>query len=86
MKDSELRMKLKNHGYRDETIDKLFELKVLLPEEDGLSQPRTTVATLILPPETSIDVQSTHISNLSNTELEIDMRINSKIKEIAIKT
>jgi hypothetical protein len=86
MKDAELREQLKNHGYRDETIDKLIELKFLPPEEDVPSEPKTTLATFMLPPETSIDVQSTHITNLSNTELEIYLRLNSIIKEIAIKT
>jgi hypothetical protein len=85
MKNAELRKKLEDHGYRNETIDKLIELKLLLQEEDAPPEPKTTVATFILPPETSIDVQSTHITNLSNIELEIDLRINSKIKEIAIK-
>ena len=60
--------------------------KLLLPEEDDPSELKTTVATFILSPETSIDVQSTRITNLSNTELEIDLQINGTIKEIAIKT
>jgi len=59
--------------------------KLLLPEEDKISEPKTTVATMILPPETSIYVQSTQITNLDNVELEINLRINSKINSIAIK-
>jgi len=58
--------------------------KLLLPEEDKLPEPKTTVATFIIPPECSIDIQSTHISNISNTEIEVSLRIDSKIKEVAI--
>ena len=58
--------------------------KLLLPEEES-PKPKTTVATFIVPPETSIDVQSTQISNLSNIELEVSLRIINKIKEVAIR-
>jgi hypothetical protein len=87
----ELTKLLSDHGlikYEDKTrrikIEPIW--KLLLPEEEKPSEPKTTVATFILPPETSIDVQSTRISNLSNIELEIDLRINGRIKELAIKT
>jgi hypothetical protein len=60
------------------------EWKRLLPIESELAEPKTTVATLIIPPETSIDVQSTRISNLSNIELEVTLRISDKIQEVAI--
>lgn len=59
--------------------------KLLLPEQDELTETKTTVATFIIPPETSIDIQSTHISNVSNVEVEVNLRIDSKIKEVAIK-
>lgn len=64
--------------------------KLLLPEgEDGeeLNEPKPTccTATLIIPPETSVDVQSTQIRNLSSIELEVSLRIDNKIKEVAIK-
>jgi len=61
--------------------------KLLLPEEEEPPDSERAVATLIIPPESSITVQSTHISNLSNIELEVNLRINrKKIEEIAIKT
>jgi hypothetical protein len=60
--------------------------KLLLPEEDTLPEPKTTVATFIIPPESSIDIQSTHICNISNTEIEVSLRIDNKIKEVAIDT
>ncbi len=62
-------------------IDPLW--KLLLPEEEP-NEPKTIVATLIIPPQTTIDFQSTHISNISNFELEVTLRIDEKIKEVAI--
>lgn len=59
--------------------------KLLLPTEEELNEPKTKVATFILPPQTNIDVQSTHISNISNVEIEVSLRIDNKIKEVAIK-
>ena len=57
--------------------------KLLLPEEPP-NEPKTVVATFIIPPKTSIDVQSTHISNISNIELEVSLRVDDKIREVAI--
>ena len=57
--------------------------KLLLPEEQP-SEPKTVVATLVIPPKASIDLQSTHISNISNVELEVSLRIDSRIREVAI--
>jgi len=85
MTEVEMRKKLKDYGYRDETINKIIDLGFSLPLDD-LSEPKTTVAAFILPPETSVDVQSMHITNLSNIELEINLRITGVIKEIATKT
>lgn len=84
----ELSKLLSEHGllrYEDNRmkIDPIW--KLLLPEEDKPSEPKTTVATFMLPPETSVDVQSTRITNLGNIEMEINLRIDSTIKEIAIK-
>jgi hypothetical protein len=70
--------------------DKTHRIKIepewrrLLPIETELPEPKTTVATLVIPPETSVDVQSTRISNLSKIELEVTLRISSKIHELAI--
>ncbi len=59
--------------------------KLLLPKDDELAEPKTTIATFIIPPETSISVQSTRFSNISNNEVEVNLRINNRIKEVAIK-
>jgi len=60
--------------------------KLLLPEQDEPTETKTTVASFIIPPENSINVQSTLISNMSNIELEVDLRIDNRIKEVAIRT
>jgi len=64
--------------------------KLLLPDfgeptERARAEPKTILATFIIPPETSIDVQSTHISNLSDVEVEVSLRIDNKIREVTIK-
>ena len=88
-KISEFSKVLVEHGLlkQDEKTDKIRidpVWKLLLPEEDKLPEPKTTLATFIIPPESSIDIQSTHISNVSNVEIEVSLRIDSKIKEVAI--
>jgi hypothetical protein len=59
--------------------------KLLLPEEEKPTEPKTALATLIIPPDSSVDVQSTQIRNLSGVELEISLRVNGKIRELAIR-
>jgi len=64
--------------------------KLLLPESGELTErthaeSKTILATFLIPPETSIDVQSTHISNLSGVEVEVSLRIDNKIREVTIK-
>lgn len=56
----------------------------LILDETELLEPRSTVATLVIPGKTSVSVQSVSISNLTNTELEITLRINNRIREVAI--
>lgn len=68
-----------NHSIKIEPIWKL-----LLPNFQS-PEPKTTVATLVIPPQTSIDVQATHLSNLSNIELEVSLRIHRTITEVAIR-
>jgi hypothetical protein len=60
------------------------EWKRLLPIESEPGEPKTTVATFIIPPETTIDAQYTRISNMSKIELEVTLRISNKIQEVAI--
>jgi hypothetical protein len=56
----------------------------LLPPETELVEPRSTVANFIIPGKTSVVVQSTRISNLSQIELEVTLRIKDRIREVAI--
>ena len=46
---------------------------------------KMALGTIILPNEQTITVQNTKISNLTNEELELEIKMNGKIREIAIK-
>ena len=52
---------------------------------ESRSEPKITVATVIIPPETTLDIQSTLIHNATKIELELTLRINGKIQEVVIK-
>ena len=56
----------------------------LLPDETELAESRSSVANFIIPGKTSVVVQFTRISNLSNIELEVTLRIDKRIREVAI--
>ena len=43
------------------------------------------LGTIIIPKEHTIIVQNTRISNLTEEELELEIKMDKKIKEIAIK-
>ncbi|MDH5460206.1 MAG: hypothetical protein OEW71_04130 [Candidatus Bathyarchaeota archaeon] len=45
---------------------------------------KTTVCTIIIPPQKTLTIQSTRITNLTDTSLELGICINKKIREIAI--
>ena len=57
--------------------------KLLLPEEES-SEPKNTVATIIIPSQSTVNVQSTFISNLSSLDLELTLRFTDKIKDVII--
>lgn len=59
--------------------------KLLIPEEEVDDQPKSTVATFVVPPKTTINVQSTCITNMSTVEIEVNLRFTQKIEEVAIK-
>ena len=56
---------------------------LLLPEEEP-DTPKTTIANFMIPPQTSINIQSTRISNMSKVNVEVTLRIDNKIREVAI--
>jgi hypothetical protein len=57
----------------------------LLPNEEELKISKLIVTNFVIPPHNSIDIQSTHISNLSNVEVEVTLRMDNKIREVAIE-
>ena len=44
----------------------------------------TAVGTIIIPPQKTITIQSTHITNLTDKSLELEIRVDRGLKEIAI--
>lgn len=44
----------------------------------------TAVGTIIIPPQKTIIIQNTHIANLTDVALELQIRVDKKISEIAI--
>ncbi|MGQ9531061.1 MAG: hypothetical protein ACUVQX_02955 [Candidatus Bathycorpusculaceae bacterium] len=48
-------------------------------------QPETTaIGTIIIPPQKTLLIQCTRISNLTDNSLELEVRIDKKLSEIAI--
>jgi hypothetical protein len=46
----------------------------------------TAVGTIIIPPQKTLIIQCTRITNLTDNSLELEIRINKKLNEIAINT
>jgi len=44
----------------------------------------TAIGTIIIPPQKTLMIQCTRITNLTDNSLELEIRINKKINEIAI--
>ena len=44
----------------------------------------TAVGTIIIPPKQTLIIQCTRVTNLTDNSLELEVRINKKIREIAI--
>jgi predicted transcriptional regulator len=44
----------------------------------------TAIGTIIIPPQKTLIIQCTRITNLTDTSLELEIRINKKLNEIAI--
>jgi hypothetical protein len=54
-------------------------------ETNPETQPeQTTVGTIIIPPQKTLIIQCTRITNLTDNSLELEIRINKKLNEIAI--
>jgi hypothetical protein len=84
---------LKNHeiiqqNHETNQIKLNQQWKTLLIEENNPQNPttpeKTAVGTLIIPPQKTILIQCTRITNLTDTSLELEIRIDNKLREIAI--
>jgi hypothetical protein len=54
-------------------------------ETDLEAQPETTaVGSIIIPPQKTLIIQCTRITNLTDNSLELQIRINKRLNEIAI--
>ena len=47
-------------------------------------QGTTAIGTIIIPPQKTLIIQCTRITNLTDTNLELEIRMNKRIREIAI--
>jgi len=50
----------------------------------GTQTETTAVGAIIIPPKQTLIIQCTRITNLTDNSLELEVRINKKIREIAI--
>jgi hypothetical protein len=53
------------------------------PETQAPSE-TTAVGTIIIPPKQTLIIQCTRVTNLTDNSLELEIRINKRIREIAI--
>jgi hypothetical protein len=53
-------------------------------EQTQTQQETTAIGTIIIPPQKTLIIQCTRITNLTDTSLELEIRINKKLNEIAI--
>ncbi|NWF87519.1 hypothetical protein HXY32_06915 [Candidatus Bathyarchaeota archaeon] len=52
--------------------------------ETPIQHENAAVATVIIPPQKTLIIQCTRITNLTDTSLELEIRIDKKLSEIAI--
>jgi hypothetical protein len=53
-------------------------------EYNEFSKEKQSIGTIIVPPEKSVKLQSTTVTNLTDIALELDIRINKELREITI--
>ncbi|MGC8896475.1 MAG: hypothetical protein ACP5LB_06915 [Candidatus Bathyarchaeia archaeon] len=61
--------------------------KTLIINQKEQNQPQretTAIGTIIIPPQKTLVIQCTRISNLTDNSLELEVRIDKKLSEIAI--
>lgn len=71
----------KNH---ESKVRLRHEWRHMLRSSNKEDHERMAVGTIVLPPKKSIDIQNIQITNLTEKELELGVRINKKLKELAI--
>jgi len=54
------------------------------PNTQNANTETTAVGTIIIPPQKTLIIQCTRITNLTENSLELEIRINKKLNEIAI--
>lgn len=57
---------------------------LLINQKETQEQPTATIGTIIIPPQKTLMIQSTRVTNLTDTSLELEVSIDKKIREIAI--
>ncbi len=51
---------------------------------DPLGDGKAAVGTLVLPAEKSVNIQGLQVTNLTGRELELSLRVNEKLEELAV--
>jgi len=59
-------------------------IRNLLANQKFSEEEKVALGTIILPPKANITIQDTVISNFTEDDLEIGVRINQKLKEVSI--
>jgi hypothetical protein len=57
---------------------------LLINQKETQAKPETALGTIIIPPQKTLVIQYTRITNLTDINLELEIRINKRIREIAI--
>ncbi|UCE95189.1 MAG: hypothetical protein JSV51_05490 [Candidatus Bathyarchaeota archaeon] len=58
--------------------------QILRNTSEGQKRRRATVGSFVLPAKRSVDIQGIHVTNLTENELELSMRVDEKLAELAI--
>jgi len=58
--------------------------KFIYEEYNEPPEQNQAIGTIIIPPEKSVNLQGTMVTNLTSSALELNVRINKELKEIAI--
>ena len=58
--------------------------KILFDENQENEEEKKAIGTLIIPPNSSINIQCTKITNLTDNPVELDIKTNKLLREITI--